>query len=83
MLKLITTNMKINFTKNRIFLICILIILISAGCSGTKDMQERKNLMIPKKSDLPRNAKYKEPKKRKTYAIKHKKRKKKKKSKYY
>ena len=75
--------MKINLINYRIFFVFIIIILITAGCSGAKDMQERRNLMMPKKSDLPRNEKFKEPKKRKTYKIKQKKKKSKKKSKYY
>jgi hypothetical protein len=51
-------------------LIKALILLILTGCSGYKDMVERRNLMMPKKSELPRNKKYTEAKKRKTYAKK-------------
>ncbi len=75
--------MKINFIKSTVFFLFVLIFFISAGCSGAKDIQERKNLMIPKKSDLPRNSKYQESGKRKTYSIKHNKKKKQKKRKYY
>jgi len=75
--------MKINVLKNKVFFVYLLVFLLITGCSGIKDTQERKNLMIPKKSDLPRNTKYKEPKKRKTYMIRHKRKKKQKKSKYY
>ena len=49
------------------------------GCSAEKDYNERRNLMIPKKSELPRNSMYKEPVKKKTYKAKAKKRRKSKK----
>ena len=54
----------------KILVLKALILLILAACSSYKDMQERKNYMIPKKSELPRNTKYKEAKKKKTYARK-------------
>jgi hypothetical protein len=45
-----------------------LILIFLAGCSGYKDMVERRNLMMPKQSELPRNRKFREAKKKKTYA---------------
>ncbi len=59
--------------KNRILNIKILflkalILIFLAGCSGYKDMVERRNLMMPKQSELPRNKKFRETKKKKTYA---------------
>ena len=47
------------------------------GCSAPKEAQERRNLMIPKKDELPRNRKYTMVEKRKTYKVnkKHKNRK--------
>jgi len=60
-------NKKLNI---KILILKALILLILTGCSGYKDMQERRNLMMPKKSELPRNQKYKEIEKRKTYSKK-------------
>lgn len=37
------------------------------ACSSAKDSVERQNLMMPKKSEMPRNYRYKEIEKRKTY----------------
>ena len=62
--------MKIRLLNIRLLILQALVLLIFIGCSGYKDMQERKNYMIPKKSELPRNTKYKEAKKKKTYAKK-------------
>ena len=62
--------MKIKALNVKLLVLKALIILILTACSGYKDMQERKNYMIPKKSELPRNRKYKEAKKKKTYAKK-------------
>jgi len=62
--------MKIRVLNIKLLILQALILLIFIGCSGYKDMQERKNFMIPKKSELPRNRKYKEAKKKKTYAKK-------------
>ncbi len=44
-----------------------------SGCNSTKEMSQRRNLMMPQKSDLPVNSKYKEPAKRKTNKVKAKK----------
>jgi len=58
-----------------LFFIMALMVFIT-GCGGPKDAQERRNLMIPKKDELPRNKKYNMVEKRKTYKVnkKHKKR---------
>ena len=45
-------------------------IVVIAGCGGLKDAQERRNLLIPRKDELPRNKKYKMVEKRKTYKYK-------------
>ena len=69
--------MKPGITRQHIilFLIMLLMVLVN-GCGGPKDAQERRNLMIPKKDELPRNKKYNMVEKRKTYKVnkKHKKR---------
>lgn len=61
-------------------LACLMVFAGMSGCSSAeKSMTQRRNLMMPQKSDLPRNSKYKEPKKKKTYkSKKHKKKKNKK-----
>lgn len=38
-------------------------ILIVLGCGAQKDVNQRRNLMIPQKDELPRNTKYKSVKK--------------------
>jgi|GEM_PF-6898580 len=62
--------MKPCITKQHIiiFLIMLLMVLVT-GCGGLKDAQERRNLMIPRKDELPRNKKYKMVEKRKTYKV--------------
>lgn len=52
-----------------IFMLVLLIVFsgLTACSSAEKSMNERQNYMMPKKSDLPKNSKYKEPKKKKTY----------------
>jgi len=47
------------------------------GCDAEKEATERRNFMIPKKSEMMRNSRYKEVEKRKTNKIKKQKRKKK------
>ena len=60
--------MKPGLTKQNILLFLIMVLMVFvAGCSGPKDVQERRNLMIPKKDELPRNKKYHMVEKRKTY----------------
>jgi len=50
-----------------IYLLAVLFILPQlTGCGPAKDIEERRNYMIPKKSDLPANSRYKEAGKRKT-----------------
>ncbi len=46
-------------------LIMLFIVSSSVTCSSVKDVEERKNYMIPKKSEMMRNSRYKEPEKRK------------------
>ncbi len=62
--------MKPGMTRQRmlVFLIMVLMVLVT-GCGGAKDAQERRNLMIPKKDELPRNKKYNMVEKRKTYKV--------------
>lgn len=52
-----------------LFLLAFLIVFSGlAGCSSAeKAATQRQNLMMPEKSDLQRNSKYRPPKKRKTY----------------
>ncbi len=50
-----------------------LCIYLISCCDAQKEMAERRNLMMPKKSELPRNSLYKEPAKKKTYKAKTKK----------
>lgn len=45
-------------------------LIIVAGCSSEKDATERRNFMIPKKSEMVRNSRYKEVEKRKTNKVK-------------
>jgi hypothetical protein len=40
------------------------------ACHTEKEYLERKNLMMPKKSEMPRNSKYKEVENRKTNKVK-------------
>jgi hypothetical protein len=47
--------------------LAILILVISGfSCSSAKEVEQRKNLMMPKKSEMMRNERYKEPAKRRT-----------------
>ncbi len=66
--------MKFNLTiqKTLFFLLIILVVGIS-GCSGEKHLLQRRNLMMPKKDELPVNKKYTPAKKKKTYKTKPKK----------
>jgi hypothetical protein len=52
-----------------LILLIVPLMLLSSGCGGPKDARERRNLMIPKKDELPRNKKYKMVEKRKTYKV--------------
>ncbi len=63
--------MKYRLTYQSILLCFIIsLIVMVSGCGGLKDAQERRNLMIPRKDELPRNKKYKMAKQRKTYKYK-------------
>lgn len=60
-----------------ILLIFLLVIPAFGSCSSAeKAAVQRRNLMMPEKSDLPRNSKYRAPGKRKTYKPKKKKKRK-------
>jgi hypothetical protein len=60
--------------------IWILFIALNACSTAEKSAHERRNLMMPEKSDLKRNDKYKPSKEKKTYSNNKKKNKKKKNS---
>lgn len=55
-----------------LIIIWILFLLLTGitGCNAEKEALERKNLMMPKKSEMARNSRYKEVEKRKTNKIK-------------
>lgn len=62
--------------KLQLYLLVLIIFLAGiAACNAEKDVVERRNLMIPKKSELPRNYRYKEKEAKKTYKAKKKKKK--------
>lgn len=66
------------FSKLVLYTLALLIILSSSVSCGTeKEYIERKNLMMPKKSEMMRNSRYKEVEKRKTNKTKQNRRKKK------
>jgi hypothetical protein len=50
-------------------LIIILFFAFTFGCGSQKDVTERRNFMMPKKSEMARNSHYKETGKRKTNKI--------------
>jgi len=59
---------------NKLLLYSLAIIILLSGtmaCSAEKDVAERKNLMMPKQSEMPRNSRYKEVEKRKKNKVKH------------
>ena len=66
--------------KIKIFLLSVSLLLLLAGCDAQKEYVQRRNLMMPKKSDLPRNSKYSGSKTTKTYKVRKNKQKKRKKS---
>jgi len=47
-------------------LVAVFLLAPVISCSSAKDIEERRNFMIPKKSEMPRNSRYKEAEKRKT-----------------
>lgn len=53
----------------------LLVLSGMSSCSTTNEVSSRRGLMMPEKSDLPRNSKYKPSKKKKTYGAQHKKKK--------
>jgi len=54
------------FNKLLIYTLAIFILLSGAmACNAEKEVTERKNLMMPKKSEMPCNSRYKEVEKRK------------------
>jgi hypothetical protein len=57
--------------KLTILVMAIFLLLTGAmSCSAEKEATERRNLMMPKKSEMARNSRYKEVEKRKTNKIK-------------
>lgn len=67
-----------NFNKLLLFSLILFIILPGiTACNAEKDVTERRNLMMPKQSEMMRNSRYKEVEKRKTNKIKRNKSKKK------
>jgi hypothetical protein len=60
---------RLTFQSILLFFIMSLIVMIT-GCGGLKDAQERRNLLIPRKDELPRNKKYNMVERRKTYKYK-------------
>ena len=57
------------------FLVVIIFLTGIMACNAEKDVAERRSLMIPKKSELPKNSRYKEQERKKTYKAKPKKKK--------
>lgn len=56
------------FSKLILYSLVTIILMSSVMACGTeKEYLERKNLMMPKKSEMMRNSRYKEVEKRKTY----------------
>jgi hypothetical protein len=68
----------ITFRQLCFYLLLAILLYNFTGCGAERNVQERRNLMMPKKSELPRNTHFKEPVKKKTYKIKVKRRKSKK-----
>jgi hypothetical protein len=67
-----TLNVFIMLIRKLIIGSLTVLILLSASvaCSASKDIEERKNLMMPKKSEMSRNSRYREVEKRKINKIK-------------
>jgi len=58
---------------NKILLYCLAFLILLTGvlaCNAEKEATERKNLMMPRKSEMQRNDRYKEVGKRKTNKVK-------------
>ena len=59
--------------SSKLFIIIwVLLLLVTGitGCNAEKEATERRNLMMPKKSEMARNSRYKEVEKRKTNKVK-------------
>ena len=54
----------------RFGLIVAFFLILTVGCGSEKEATERRNFMIPKKSEMARNNRYKEVEKRKTNKVK-------------
>ena len=64
--------MKFNLTIQKLIFILLIIFVIGiSGCGSEKNALQRRNLMMPKKDELPRNKKYTSATKKKTYKTKH------------
>ncbi|MFO7657373.1 MAG: hypothetical protein R6W78_09915 [Bacteroidales bacterium] len=62
--------MKTIISKQFAFIIFLLFsVIYIPGCSSSKEVAERRNLMMPKKDELPRNKKYRMVEKRKTNKV--------------
>jgi hypothetical protein len=57
------------------WLLAAILTLTAVACGAEKDVAERKNLMMPKKSEMEKNSRYKEVEKRKSYKSKQKRKK--------
>jgi|GEM_PF-3420572 hypothetical protein len=58
---------------SRLLLYTLVIAVLLSGvlaCNAEKDATERRNLMMPKQSEMARNSRYKEVEKRKTNKVK-------------
>jgi hypothetical protein len=63
---------------NRLMVYALSLLIFLSGiiaCDAEKEVTERRNLMMPKKSELPRNSRYKENDNRKTNKTKQKRKK--------
>ena len=66
----------ITVRKICLFMLLGLFLHSFTGCSAEKEVNERRNYMMPKTSELPKNSLYKEPSKKKTHKAKSKNKKK-------
>jgi hypothetical protein len=63
--------MAMRFRKYLLYTLNLVIFSTSIlACNAQKDVTERRNLMIPKKSEMPRNSRYSEPERKKAYKVK-------------
>lgn len=59
------------FRKNLLYVLALFLILTGIqACNAEKEAAERRNLMMPKKSEMARNSRYREIEKRKTNKVK-------------